>query len=128
MRRVLLALLHVFVAGAACNGKKQVSFDIALPNDLAADTVWFEIGAFRDGSCAALAPMLAEGVPAGAALRVAFRKEDATTPELGNLPRASYAWAAVAKNQDCAILASGCAEVDVSKDDAVFIPMNALDK
>ncbi len=123
--RLTLASLAVF---AACKGNKQVSFDIALPSDLTDTTAWFEIGAFRDASCAALAPMLANGIPSGAAVRVAFRRDDATTPTIGDLPRASYAFAAVAKNEDCAILATGCVEVDVSSSDSVSVGLNGVDK
>jgi hypothetical protein len=94
--RCLFALLAVLATGAACKGKPQVSFGIALPNGLTNDTAWFEIGGFKDGSCAALVPMLKEGIPAGAAVRVAFRKDDAKTPTLGDLPKGSYAFAAVA--------------------------------
>jgi hypothetical protein len=120
-------ILGSLVAFAACKGTPQVSFDIALPSDLADTTAWFEIGAFRDASCDALAPMLANGIPSGAAVRVAFRRDDATTPTVGDLPRASYAFAAVAKNEDCAILATGCTEVDVSSSDSVLVALNGVD-
>ncbi len=127
MGKVFRALLVVLVMGAACSRKPEVGLEIAIPTDLVADTVWFEIGAFKDAKCAALEPMLAGGVPEGSQVRVAFRKDDETTPRFGDLPNASYAFGAVARSEECAVLATGCVEVDVGDTDRVFVPMEPVD-
>jgi hypothetical protein len=127
MRSVLRALLVVLFAGAACKGKTEVSFQIAIPNSVAGETEWFEIGAFRDASCAALKPLLGGGIPDGAAKRVAFNRSEKVAPRIGDLARGSYAFGAVAKSQDCAVLATGCAEVDLDKSDSVEVQLSATD-
>lgn len=127
MRYGLRALLVVFAAGAACRGKPEIAFDVAIPSDLVGQTAWFEIGAFKDASCAAVRPMLAAGIPDGATTRVAFPKDVSVTPRIGDLPRASYAFAAVAKDETCAVLAAGCVEADVGEIDRVSVALSATD-
>jgi hypothetical protein len=125
MRSGLRVVLLFLAFGAACNGKREVSFDVAVPSSLVSRTEWFEVGAFKDASCAALAPLLKNGVPEGAAKRVAFRRDDRTTPRFGDLASGKYAFAAVAKGQDCAVIATGCSEADVGEDDSVLVSMTA---
>lgn len=127
MRSALRALVVVLFAGAACNGKSEVSFQIALPSSVAANVEWFEIGAFRDASCAALLPLLNGGVPDGATRRIAFSREQQASPRVGDLPRGSYAFAAVAKDKDCVVLATGCAEANLGKSDSVDVQMAEID-
>jgi hypothetical protein len=122
------ALLTVLATGAACRGKPKVGFEIGLPQDLVDTTAWFEIAAYRDASCSAVAPMLANGVPDGATVRIAFRRDDTTTPTVGDLPRGKYAFAAVAKDEECAILASGCTDAKVPDTDKVVVPMSETDE
>lgn len=126
-----LALLVVLVGLASlapgCKRSKEVSFEIALPTDLVQTTAWFEVGAFRDASCAALRPMLLNGVPEGSATRIAFRRDDATSPKVGDLPTGAYAFVAVAKGDDCAVLATGCVEAEMGDDEKVAIPMDTND-
>src|SRR5687768_16151116 len=113
MRSALRAFTLLVAMGAACRATPQVGLDIAVPSALGDATAWFEIGAFRDASCAALGPMLPGGIPDGATTRVAFRREDGTGPRVGNLPNGTYAFAAAARGDDCAVLAYGCVEVNV---------------
>lgn len=127
MRSALRALLSIVVLGAACKGKTEVGLEIAVPKSAVADTVWFEIGAFRDASCSALVPMLLDGVPDGAQTRVAFRRDDAQSPRIGDLPRGSYAFGAVAKGDDCRVLAVGCTEADLADTEQVTISMSATE-
>ncbi len=130
MRTVLRALVlaaALFAPAAACQGKPEIGFEIALPASLADTTAWFEIGAFRDAKCNALRPLLSGGIPDGATTRVAFRRDDATGPRVGDIPRASYAFAAVARGDDCAVLATGCVEADVGDTDRVLVPMSEVD-
>jgi hypothetical protein len=119
------AVVVVLALGAACKGKPNVGLDIALPASVVPNTVWFEVGAFRNASCGALTPLLSGGIPEGATTRVAFRRDDKTTPTFGDLPRDSYAFAAVARGEDCGIVATGCSEVDVGSASSVLVSMNA---
>lgn len=127
MRSALRALLSLVLLGAACKGKAEVGLEIAIPRSAVADTTWFEIGAFREASCAALVPMLLDGVPDGAETRVAFRRDDAQSPRIGDLRRAKYAFAAVAKGDDCRVLAVGCSEADLADTEQVTIAMTATE-
>jgi len=122
-----VALVALVVLAPGCKGKTEVSLDIALPRSAVGATAWFEIGAFRDASCAALRPMLNDGVPEGATTRLAFKREDAQSPRVGDLPRGTYAFAAVAKDENCAVLATGCTEVDLAEATSVDVPMNEAD-
>ncbi|MDB4941241.1 MAG: hypothetical protein JWP97_775 [Labilithrix sp.] len=123
----LLVLVTLVVVGSACRGNPQVAFEITVPSDLVAETVWFEIGAYKDAKCAGVRPMLFNGVPSTATTRVAFRREDPKAPAIGDLDRGTYAFAAVAKGDDCRVLATGCTEVDVDASDSVSIAMTAND-
>jgi len=122
-----LAALVVVVVGPACKGKPDVGLNITVPNAIVPNTVWFEIGAYRDASCAALAPMLLDGVPEGASTRVAFRRDAPASPRIGDLDTGNYAFGAVARGDDCSVLATGCIEAEMGKTDTVSIDMNAVD-
>ena len=121
----LLALVTPVVVAPGCKGKPQISFEIAVPNAVVQDTVWLEIGAYRDASCGAVRPMLSDGVPDSASARVAFRRDSRAAPSLGDLDTGSYAFAAVAKGDDCGVLATGCVEVNVGKVNSISVPMIA---
>jgi hypothetical protein len=124
---LLVLLVGLVVAAPGCKGKSDVTFEIALPRDLVQDTAWFEVGAFRDTTCAAIEPMLRSGVPDGAATRVAFRRDDALAPRVGDLAAGAYAFVAVAKADDCAVLATGCVQAEMGSDEKVAIAMDAND-
>lgn len=112
----------------SCKGTPEISFEIAVPKSLVSQTTWFEIAAYKDASCTALKPKLANGTPDGAAKRVAFRRDAKTTPKVGDMPSGKYAFAAVAKGDDCSVLATGCVEAEVPSTDSVSVPMSALDE
>lgn len=120
-------LVFALAAFAACKGKPEIAFEIALPSSLVDTAAWFEIGAFKDASCNALAPMLTGGIPDGAVKRVAFRRDAKEGPRVGDIPRASYAFAAVARGDDCAVIAGGCTEADVGDTDSVTVEMEVID-
>lgn len=127
MKTALRALVLVAAFGAACRGKPEIGFEIALPSALVDSAAWFEIGAFRDAKCSALGPMLAGGIPDGATARVAFARDEPNGPKIGDIPRASYAFGAVARDDQCAVIAIGCAEADVGKTDDVLVPMREVE-
>src|SRR5262245_27346344 len=102
--RTLRALFVLLALGGACKGSRDVGLSISLPANLIVPTVWFEVGAYKDASCAAITPMLNDGVPEGATARVAFRREDKASPRFGDIPNGKYAFAAVARAEDCAVL------------------------
>ena len=126
-RTGLVALVAFAVGGPGCKGKPDVGLNITLPNAVVPNTVWFEVGAYRDASCAALAPMLLDGVPDGASTRVAFRRDSPQSPRVGDLDTGNYAFAAVARGDDCSVLATGCIEAEMGKTDTVSIDMSAVD-
>jgi hypothetical protein len=108
--------------GAQCRGNDQVSFEIDLPGAANAQARWLEIGVF-DGACPS-ATQLAGGIPrSGTVTRVAFPKGDPSPPSLGDLPRASFAFAAVARDSSCGIVATGCNVVDLAKSKAVTVTL-----
>lgn len=121
----LLALVASVAVAAACKTKSDIAFDLRVPADVAAAPVWLEIGAYEGASCAALAPMLLDGVPDSASARAAFRGDAAQTPTFGGLDTGTYAFAAVARGEDCGVLATGCAEVDVDDTRNVSIALTA---
>jgi hypothetical protein len=113
--------------GPACKNNKDVGLEIALPSAVVPNTVWFEVGAYKGASCGALAPMLMNGVPEGAATRVAFRRDEPQSPRIGDLATGAYAFAAVARGEDCSVLATGCVEAEMGKTSRVAIDLNATD-
>jgi hypothetical protein len=125
MRSVLGLFVGLVVLAPAC--KSELGLDITLPKDLAEQTEWFEVGAFKDASCAAVEPMLANGLPSTATGRVAFKRNEQTGPKFGELPGGTYAFAAVARDKECTVLAIGCTEEDVNETDAVVIGMRAAE-
>ncbi len=120
----LLGLVNIVVVAPGCKAK-AVSIEVTVPSDVQEDTVWLELGAYRDSKCAAIAPMLGNGVPEGATARVAFERDK--SPTFGDLDRGTYAFAAVARDVNCGVLAIGCSEVDVAKSDRISISMRATD-
>jgi hypothetical protein len=119
-------LLGLAVA-LSCTGNPEVTFEIDVAQSIAAQTTWFEIGAFSNGYCQAVKPIITAGIPLdGAVIRVAFRRDNAAPPPIGDLRKGNYAFAAVARREDCGIVATGCVEVDVSSERAVRITMDPL--
>lgn len=125
--RIGRALLLCVAFGAACKGKPEIGLEIALPSALVDSAAWFEVGAFKDVQCGPLRPILAGGIPDGATKRVAFERNAKVGPRVGDLPNATYAFAAVARGDDCAVVATGCVEVDVGDTESVLIPMSEVD-
>jgi hypothetical protein len=118
----LFALAAVLVL-LACRKKPDVGLEIDLPSAVSDQTKWIEVGVFGGTSCNGLAPLLPGGLPAeGAVARLAF---DVTkgSPSLGDLAKAKYAFAAVARDVNCAVIAYGCADVDVSSATSVAITL-----
>ncbi len=127
-RSILVVLgAGAIAAGGACNRKPEVSFSLKVPGDVLDKTTWFEVGAYAGGSCPPLG-QLTGGVPVnGAAAHVAFFRDAKVPPALGDIPRGSYAFAAVAKADDCSVLAGGCTVVDVGDSNDVSIALHAFD-
>ncbi len=110
--------------GLGCRKNPSVTFDVTVPSGVLGDVTWFEIGAFRDASCGAVRPQITGGIPLdGSAVRVAFKK-GSPTPEIGDLAKAKYAFAAVAKKDDCTVIAQGCTDTDVSSDRSITVNLS----
>ncbi len=113
--------------GLSCRGNPEVTFDLEVPQSVAGQTAWFEIGGFSEGYCQAIKPVMAAGMPLdGTIFRMAFRKGNATPPPVGDLKKGVYAFAAVARGEDCGVVASGCVEVDLSVEREIRVPLDAL--
>lgn len=101
-----------------------MSFEILLPSAVADAAQWMELGVLP-GACPAPAQLAAGIPPTGAVVRLAFQKGDASPPAIGDLKKASYAFAAAARGADCSVLATGCTVVDVTQARDVSITMTA---
>ena len=120
-----VAMLAACHAVAACRKKPNVGVVVDVPSGIADATKWVEIGAFGGTSCNALASLLPGGIPPeGAAARVAF-EPGKSSPALGDLPKAKYAFAAVGKDVNCGVIAIGCRDVDIGVETTVDIPLQA---
>lgn len=130
MRRTALGALVVFlVFGPGCAKKPEVSFDLDVPGGIAGAATWYEIAAFRGASCDVLFPQLAGGLPIdGAAAKLAFKKGDKDPPPIGDLPKDSYAFGAVARKDDCSVIARGCTIADVKDARSVSVVLKSIDE
>jgi hypothetical protein len=128
LRTVLAgAVATTLLTDVACDRKPQVSFSLLVPDAVKEKATWFEIGAFANAPCPPL-NQFAGGIPAsGTSARAAFHRDAKTRPALGDLARGSYAFAAVAKGDDCAVVAAGCSVVDVGNSNEVSIALKARD-
>jgi hypothetical protein len=118
-----LSFAFVFLAiGFACKG--EVGLNLTVPGDIQSKAAWYEIGAFENGHCDAVRSMLANGVPEGATARLAFKKDE--TPTFGSIPNGKYAVAAVARDENCTVLATGCNDEDLGSAGKVVIELQAV--
>ena len=110
---VLFAIPAMTLGDSACAKPPQVTFNVQVPDAVAATATWIELGVFP-GSCPSSKELDGGIPPEGAISRVAFRKSDKNPPGIGDLKKGAYAFAAVARGDDCAVLAHGCGVVDVT--------------
>jgi hypothetical protein len=116
----LVALVATAALAPSCK-TKQISFALDVPSSLGQQIAWFEIGAYANVACPTDA-QLAGGVPkGGTAAYVAFPASASVPPSVGSLPRGRYAFAAVARQSDCSVIATGCDSVDLSQTSDVSI-------
>lgn len=121
------AALAVVALGCRWGKNPEVAFSITVPGSVQSEAAWYEIGAFRGTTCEALAPQLAGGIPLdGASARLAFKKADKAPPPLGDLHKDKYAFGAVARKDDCSVIGTGCADVDVNDSRSVDITLEAV--
>ncbi len=109
----------------ACRKNPTVSFEVDVPAGLTDQAVWVEVGAYPGASCGALGPQAAGGLPQGYAGRIAFRLDAAARPAMGDLPRKSYAFTGVLRDQSCGVVGLGCVTVDVGSSSDIVIAMYA---
>ncbi len=133
MNRLARAISVVWLGATAslamapgCKKPPVLGFTLDVPATLPAPAAWFELGVFSGTACAAVGPTLSGGIPVeGPLRRLAFRSVDPSPPALGDLPRAKYAFAAVARADDCSVVATGCSDVDVTHAGAIEIALAA---
>ena len=123
MRRVWLTAFAIGAIASCSHTEPTVS--ISAPASVVSAATWFELGAFRDATCSELLPSLDGGIPfSGAAVRVGFRSSKAS-PSIGKLPFGSYAIGAVARSNDCSVIARGCSEAQLGDTGAVDVKLEA---
>lgn len=127
MKRVVQSIGFLIVSGMACSSD-PLAFDIGVPSALSANAKWIEIGAFRGSSCSTLSTSLTGGIPEGYTKRYAFNRTDTASPQpsFGDLPNDKYAFAAVARDDTCAVIAAGCTDVDVGDASSISISLVAI--
>ncbi|MBX3233273.1 MAG: hypothetical protein KIT84_20990 [Labilithrix sp.] len=123
MKSSARALGLMLVMGLACS-RSPLGLEVNVPANVAIK--WIEIGAFKDGSCPTLQPMLEGGLPEGYTARLAYQKNDPAAPGFGRVPNAKYAFAGVARDESCAVVAAGCSEVDVGDADNIAIMLGPV--
>ena len=128
-RLLRVATMSACAAGlfAACTKKPSVSFELDVPTDVVNRATWFEVGAFPGTTCPPGAQLTGGIPPTGSVARLVFPRESKNPPGLGDLTRGSYAFAAVAKVDDCSVVAVGCSVVDVSDSRDIKIALRAVD-
>jgi hypothetical protein len=123
---VVASLLASLALDSACAKPPDVSFQVTLPASLAGDAAFYVVGAFPNGECPNSAE-LEGGVPVlGPVARLVFAANDSNPPAFGDLPKASYGFAAVALSTNCSIIAEGCSSVNVGSANAVSIELSAI--
>lgn len=121
---VCAATLLASATAAGCT-KSELGFNVLLPQALDADAAWIEVGVFAD-RCPE-AKLLAGGLPPdGPLTRIAFRRKD-QPPPVGDLKKGTYAFAAVARAADCAVIATGCEAIDIGDASEVAIRLQAAE-
>ena len=124
--RVFRTVVLGVVFGMACNANADLSLEIAVPSDVVSKTAWFEVGAYKDVDCKTLDSLLDNGLPEGPTGRVAFERSAQVGPRFGDLPRGAYAFAGVARDKNCTVLARGCIEENVGDAKSVSIQMKSV--
>gem|GEM_PF-6023357 len=119
-----VALSPFVFSNSGCSRAPDVRFVITVAPELAQPTQWFEVGAYRAASCAALEPMLTGGLVGAFQRRVGWRRSD-VAPSVGDLPPDRYAFGAIAKDAECGVLAVGCSEADIRDSSEVKIALRA---
>lgn len=117
--RLTAAWTAVAVA-TACNAP-DVTMILEVPADAQSQTAWIEVGAFPNG-CPPSGELLGGLPPSGLAARVGYAA-DASALGLGTLNTALYGFAAVARRDDCGVLATGCTTVNVSQARSIDITL-----
>ncbi len=128
MIATLFAGASVLVAtfDSACKQPPTLGFNLSVPGSIQPEVAWYELGAFSSGACPP-ASELAGGIPAaGPTARLVFAASTTSPPAFGDLPRGNYAFAAVARANDCSVIASGCAPVNLSDVQDVTITLDPI--
>jgi hypothetical protein len=126
MKRALERIVPgcLLAAAASCQKTPSVTFEVVMSPDVSNAAQWVEVGVFP-GNCPTANDLLG-GLPvSGMIARVAFEKGNLTPPPIGDLKKGSYGFAAVARDPNCAVLATGCSVVDVSSARDVSITVAA---
>ncbi len=125
MKHVVRVLALTAAWAFACSSS-PLGLSVSVPSDLTDSAEWYEVAAYEGTACQALLPMLPGGAPGGYTARIAWEKGNAP-PSFGNVPNSNFAFGAVARDKNCAIIATGCTQVDAGHADAIAIATGAVD-
>ncbi len=112
-----LAAGGIFVV--SCTKTEDVTFSLALPDDVRDSVLWLEVAAHRVQDCPSLTQMSGGLNRTAAVGRVAFERGK-PAPRM-KLEPGRYAFSATARNTVCEVLATGCTAVDVPGTDEIAI-------
>ncbi len=119
MKRFAMCFAAMWAVGFACN-PPGVSMTLDLPSGVT--PTWIEVGAFPN-ACPSPDEIAGGLPPSGLAARVAY---PASSPvPFGLLDTGKYGFAAVARRDDCGVIAAGCSNANVANARAIDIPLAA---
>jgi hypothetical protein len=111
--------------GASCAKNPQINFTVTLTGDVGSTPKWVEVGIFEGLACPSTKQLMGGLPAAGYVSRLAFQSNNGSPPGLGDLKKATYAFAAVARADDCSVVGVGCTVADVTTVRDVSIRVDA---
>jgi hypothetical protein len=120
-----LAPILLLAPDSACFDPANVSFTLGVPSSISSRVAWVELGAYS-GACPPESQLAGGIAQAGAVARVVFAGMDPSTPSFGDLPKATYGFAAVARASDCSVIGEGCSVVNVGDTSSIAVRLSPV--
>jgi hypothetical protein len=115
----------VTLALCGCASAPKATFELDVPQSIATQSAWYEVGLFGHGCPAET--LLQGGIPLqGTIDRLAFAAGTTSPPGVGTIPNGSYGLAAVARASDCSVIAAGCSTYQVSRGGTLSVSLSAV--
>src|ERR1700722_5321444 len=123
---LLVTALLPLALDSSCLLPPNVTFDLDVPSSISSRAAWIELGAFSQGVCPTARDLAGGIAQAGPSARVVFPVGEMAPPSFGDLPKASYGFAAVARAADCSVIGEGCSVVDVDSARSISITLTPI--